>query len=177
MTYLTTPRLTLRPYEDADFEAFSKMHGDPLLKANTHAKAMNRLQSRDLFDGYLAAYARDGFGMLNIRLTDGDQDVGECGLWYRDDAGGYTLRYTVRKEHWNLGYSIEAVRGVLGDAFDTRALDRVQAIAMNHNIRSVKVLERAGFLQMENSFRGVPGFLRFELTRVRWQHAAALQAD
>jgi len=177
MTILTTERLTLRPYSEADFEAFAKMHGDPLLKANTHAKAMNRLQARDLFEGYLAAYAKDGFGMLNMRLADGDLDIGECGLWHREDAGGYTLRYTIRKEHWNLGYSIEAVRAVLGDAFDTQGLDRIQAIAMNHNIRSVKVLERAGFLKTENAFRGVKGFLRFELTRVRWQHVNTTLAD
>lgn len=174
MTHINTARLTLRPYQQSDFEAFAKMHGDPLLKANTHTKAMNRLQARDLFDGYLAAYAKDGFGMLNIRLSEGDQDVGECGLWHREDAGGYTLRYTIRKAHWNVGYSIEAVRAVLGDTFDNHGLDRIQAIAMNHNIRSVKVLERAGFVQTENSFRGVQGFLRFELTKVRWQHAAAI---
>lgn len=173
MTNLLTERLTLRPYTETDFEAFTKMHGDPLLKANTHAKAMNRLQARDLFDGYLATYAKDGFGMLNVRLTDGDQDVGECGLWFREDAGGYTLRYTIRKMHWNLGYSIEAVRAVLDDAFNAQGLDKVQAIAMNHNIRSVKVLERAGFLQTESNFRDVAGFLRFELTKVRWLHQAA----
>jgi RimJ/RimL family protein N-acetyltransferase len=173
MTTMTTERLTLRPYTEADFEAFAKMHSDPLLKVNTHAKAMNRLQARDLFDGYRAAFGRDGFGMLNIRLTDGDLDVGECGLWYREDAGGYTLRYTIRKEHWNLGYSLEAVRAVLSDAFTNRKLERVQAIAMSNNVRSVKVLERAGFMQTENHFRGVQGFLRFELTQQRWLHMAA----
>ncbi len=173
MTLITTERLTLRPYTEADFDAFAKMHSDPLLKANTHAKVMNRLQARDLFDGYRAAFAKDGFGMLNMRRTEGDLDVGECGLWYREDAGGYTLRYTIRKEHWNLGYSIEAVRAVLGDAFENQDLDRVQAIAMNHNVRSVKVLERAGFMQAENHFRGVPGFLRFEMTQTRWTHLAA----
>lgn len=172
MNTIKTERLMLRPYTEADFEAFAKMHSDPLLKANTHAKAMNRLQARDLFDGYRAAFTEDGFGMLNIRLTDGDLDVGECGLWYRQDAGGYTLRYTIRKEHWNLGYSLEAVRAVLTDAFANRELERVQAIAMHHNVRSVKVLERAGFLQTENHFRDVQGFLRFELTRSRWLHIA-----
>lgn len=177
MTTIKTERLRLRPYNEADFEAFAKMHGDPLLKANTHAKAMNRLQALDLFDGYRAAYTRDGFGMLNMRLIDGDHDVGECGLWYREDAGGHTLRYTIRKEHWNVGYSIEAVRAVLGDAFDTQGLERIQAIAMNHNIRSVKVLERAGFLQTDNRFRDVQGFLRFELTRTRWQHVGTALAD
>jgi len=168
MTSLTTERLTLRPYQETDFEAFAKMHADPLLKANTHAKAMNRLQARDLFDGYLTAFNKDGFGMLNMRRTEDDADVGECGLWYREDAGGYTLRYTIRKEHWNLGYSIEAVRAVLADAFENQGLDHVQAIAMNHNVRSVKVLQRAGFIQTANNFRDVLGFLRFDLTKSHW---------
>lgn len=163
MTQLTTERLLLRPYNESDFEAFVKMHGDPLLKANTHAKPMNRLQARDLFDGYLRAFDIDGFGMLNVRKLDDDADVGECGLWYREDAGGYTLRYTVRKEHWNMGYGLEAVLGVLEDGFHIHELDHVQAIAMSSNVRSVKVLEKAGFKQVDDAFRGVPGFIRFNL--------------
>jgi len=170
MMTLKTERLLLRPYAADEFEGFAKMHGDPLLKANTHSQPMNRLLARDLFDGYRAAFAKDGFGMLNIRLLTDDADVGECGLWYRDDAGGYTLRYTLRKEHWNHGYSIEAVEVVLANAFSVHALDRIQAIAMNHNVRSIKVLERAGFLQTENAFRDIAGFFRFELTKVRWQN-------
>lgn len=171
---LLTERLRLRPYKQTDFEAFAKMQGDPLLKANTHAKAMNRPQARDLFDGYLAAYARDGFGMLNMRLRDTDADVGECGLWYREDAGGYTLRYTIRKEHWNVGYSIEAVRAVLADAFDAHGLDQVQAIAMHHNARSLRVLLKAGFVQIDGSFRDVAGFLRFSLDADQWRAVSGL---
>lgn len=169
MLELLTERLRLRPYQQTDFDAFAKMHGDPLLKANTHAKPMNRLQARDLFDGYMAAFARDGFGMLNMRLRDTDADVGECGLWYRDDAEGYTLRYTIRKEHWNLAYSIEAVRAILADAFDAHGLEKVQAIAMQHNERSLRVLLKAGFRQIDNSFRDVPGFLRFSLDAEQWR--------
>lgn len=175
MPDLLTERLRLRPYKQTDFEAFAKMHGDPLLKANTHAKPMNRPQARDLFDGYIAAYAHDGFGMLNMRLRDTDADVGECGLWYRDDADGYTLRYTIRKEHWNLAYSIEAVRAVLADAFEVHGLERIQAIAMKHNERSLRVLLKVGFVQIEDSFRDVPGFLRFSLDADQWRAVSALQ--
>ncbi len=166
---LTTERLLLRPYKQTDFEAFVKMHSDPILKANTHGKAMNRLQARDLFEGYLSAFSKDGFGMMNIRSRNGDADIGECGLWFREDAGGYTLRYTILKEHWNLGYSLEAVNAVLANAFNVHGLKHVQAIAMSDNVRSVKVLERAGFIQTGDNFRGVQGFLRFALTKAHWQ--------
>ena len=82
MQTLLTERLRLRPYAETDFDAFAKMHGDPVLKANTHAKAMSRLQARELFDGYRAAFATSGFGMMNVRHRDTDTDIGECGLWY-----------------------------------------------------------------------------------------------
>ena len=168
MPDILTERLRLRPFTETDFEAFAKMQGDPLLKANTHAKPMNRLQSRDLFDGYRAAYAKDGFGMMNVRSRKDDAFVGECGLWHREDADAYTLRYIIRKEHWNLGYSFEAVRAVLAEAFDDNRFNFIRAIAMHHNVRSVRVLEKAGFRKIGDNFRGVAGFLCFELARETW---------
>lgn len=174
MDDLITVRLRLRPHVETDFDAFAVLHGDPALKANTHARPMDRRQARELFDGYMAAYARDGFGMMNLRLRHDDTFVGECGLWFREDAGGYTLRYTILEQHWGLGYSIEAVRVILADAFLKRGLDRIQAIAMHHNVRSVRVLEQAGFRQTESAFRGVPGFLRFELDKDVWSSLGGL---
>lgn len=166
---LITDRLLLRSYIESDFEAFVKMHSNPILKANTHGKVMNRLQARDLFDGYKDAFAKDNFGMMNIRSLEGDADIGECGLWFRKDAGGYTLRYTVLKDHWAQGYSLEVVDAVLENAFKVHDLKHVQAIAMNYNVRSIKVLERAGFVQTGNSFRDIHGFMRFVLTQSHWQ--------
>lgn len=165
---LTTERLLLRPYKEADFNNFVKMHSDPILKANTHGKVMNRLQARDLFDGYMSAFSKDNFGMLSIHNKNDDSSIGECGLWYRQDVGGYTLRYTILKEHWNLGYGLEAVNAVLDNAFTVHDLNHIQAIAMIHNVRSIKVLERAGFIKTDDNFREIQGFMRFVLTKVRW---------
>lgn len=174
MQRLQTERLVLRPYTDTDFNAFAKMQSDPVLKANTHAKPMNRLQARDLFEGYTNAFAKDGFGMWNVRRRDTDQYAGECGLWYRTELEGYSLRYIVQKEQWNQGLSIEAVRAVLADAFDQHGLECIHAIAMHHNNRSVRVLERVGFKQVADDFRNVPGFYRYELTSGDWSEGYAL---
>ncbi len=163
--HIATERLHLRPYRQPDFDDFAKLHGDPTLKANTHAKAMNRAQAHDLFDGYIQAHKTDGFGMCNVRRKADDAFIGECGLWKRADAGGYTLRYVLAKDYWNQGYNLEAVRAVLADAFTDQGLDEVFAIAMAHNFRSVRVLERVGMVKIEDAFRGVPGFLRFRLTK------------
>ena len=174
MKRLQTERLVLRPYIETDFNAFSKMHSDPVLKANTHAKPMNRLQARDLFEGYTSAFTNDGFGMWNVRRRDDDQYVGECGLWYRTELEGYSLRYIVQKDQWNQGLSLESVRAVLADAFAQYGLGSVHAIAMHHNNRSVRVLERAGFKQVADDFRNVPGFNRYILTNTDWSERHAL---
>lgn len=168
MNRLTTERLILRPYKESDFNAFAKMHSDPVLKANTHAKPMNRRQARDLFEGYLDAFDKDGFGMWNVRRRDTDDYVGECGLWYRTELEGYSLRYVIQKKYWNQGFGIEAVRSVLNDAFEHHQLSSVHAIAMHHNTRSVRVLERVGFAQIADDFRGVPGFNRYALSGADW---------
>lgn len=168
MQRLQTERLLLRPYVETDFNAFAKMHSDPVLKANTHAKPMNRLQARDLFDGYINAFSNDGFGMWNIRRRDSDSYAGECGLWYRTELGGYSLRYIVQKEQWNQGFSLEAVRATLAHVFENHDLPCIHAIAMHHNNRSIRVLERAGFKQVADDFRKVPGFNRYELTAKGW---------
>lgn len=168
MQRLQTERLILRPYIETDFNAFAKMHSEPVLKVNTHAKPMNRLQARDLFEGYMNAFANDGFGMWNVRRRDSDQYAGECGLWYRNELEGYSLRYIIQKEHWNQGLSLEAVRATLADAFDNHDLPCIHAIAMHHNSRSIRVLERAGFKQVADDFRNVSGFNRYELTATNW---------
>lgn len=174
MDMLTTERLTLRPYIETDFDAFAQLHNDPKLKANTHAKPLNRLQARDLFDAYRSAADKDGFGMFNVMRRNDGVPLGECGVWYRNDAAAYTLRYTIRSSFWGQGYSAEAVRAVLADVFENRDLKSVQAIAMHHNARSVRVLERVGFCQISSDFRGVPGFLRFLLTDADWAASGAL---
>jgi ribosomal-protein-alanine N-acetyltransferase len=174
MQRLNTERLVLRPYAETDFNAFAKMHSDPVLKANTHAKPMNRLQVRDLFEGYTRAYGNDGFGMWNIRRRDNDGYVGECGLWYRTELEGYSLRYNIQKNHWNQGFSIESVRATLSNAFDDHGLERIHAIAMHHNSRSIRVLERMGFNQVADDFRGVPGFNQYELTSANWEKGYGL---
>ncbi len=174
MQRLQTERLVLQPYTETDFKAFAKMHSDPVLKANTHAKPMNRLQARDLFEGYIDAFTKDGFGMWNVRRRDDDQYVGECGLWYRTELEGYSLRYIVKKDQWNQGYSLEAVRAVLANAFTQHSLESIHAIAMHHNNRSIRVLERAGFSQVADDFRNVPGFNRYALTNTDWFQGHAL---
>ena len=173
---IETPRLVLRPYSEQDDAAdFIRMHGDAALSAHTHAKALPHAASRELLHGYQRAFAADGFGMYRIGLRPEGGFAGECGLWHRADAGGYTLRYMIERKHWSLGYSFEAVEAVLAQAFEIGGVTELFAIAMQENERSTRILLKAGFRVVEASFRGIDGFLRFELPRQHWLEKEAMR--
>lgn len=55
------------------------------------------------------------------------------------------IGYCLDKYHNGKGYTTEAVRLVVSYAFRELKLHRIEAGVMPHNIRSMKVLEKAGF--------------------------------
>lgn len=56
-----------------------------------------------------------------------------------------SLGYWMGVHHAGHGYMAEAVRLVVGHAFDGLKLHRIEAASMPHNTRSITLLEKAGF--------------------------------
>jgi len=164
MNTLATERLTLRPFRDDDRAAFRALHGDAGLTERMHRGALDHHEADELFAGYRAAFAADGFGMRAVTLSGSDEMIGECGLWFRDSAGGYTLRYMLARPWWGKGYSGEAARASVGEAFGDLGLKTIHAIAMDGNAHSVRVLKSLGMVKIEDDHRGIAGFGRYLLT-------------
>ena len=165
MTNLETENLILRPFVEGDFEWFERLHGDVDLTAMMHRGALGRGQARELFDGYRDAFQRDGFGVRAVIWRETGEAIGECGLWMREDAGGYTLRYMLARDWWGRGLTGEAARATVAEAFGPLGMDLIHAIAMDRNVHSVKALLRLGMVKVEENHRGIPGFGRYALAR------------
>ncbi len=169
MTTLETNRLRLRPFGEADHATFRRLHGDAALTARMHRGALNVGEADELFADYRSAFTRDGFGMRAITLLDPPDDeddvmIGECGLWYRENAGGYTLRYMLARPWWGSGFSGEAARATVREAFEVLGLKNIYAIAMDGNEHSVRVLKSLGMVKLEGGHRGIAGFGRYMLS-------------
>jgi RimJ/RimL family protein N-acetyltransferase len=146
---LHTARLLLRPSADADADALFALHSSPHVMRYWDAPPWSEHGRAERFIAACRqiAYERTGARLAVDRTSDGVL-IGWCSLtrWnpdYRSASLGYCLDYAV----WGHGYATEAARALLQWAFDTLALNRVQAETDTRNLASARVLEKIGFVR------------------------------
>lgn len=146
---IRTERLVLRPFLAADAAAVQRLAGDREVAAmaggniphpypDGAAEQWIAGHEREFREGrrLTLAIAQDEAGVLgNVSLMNlsGQHRRGELGYW-------------VGRPYWSMGYCTEAVRAVVDFGFRTLALNRIEGRCFRRNIRSARVLEKAGFM-------------------------------
>ncbi|KAJ1294277.1 hypothetical protein BS78_01G133700 [Paspalum vaginatum] len=141
------PVVSLRPLGLADADAFMAWASDdrvmrflkrPLCATREQAVA----QIRDTVLGH---------PWFRAVCVDGDAaPVGQVSVWPYADEGGRraNLGYALARHHWGQGIAAAAIRMVVARVFDDLpGLERLEAVADVENVRSQRVLEKAGFLR------------------------------
>ena len=76
--------------------------------------------------------------------------LGHLGLRKLEELGGRTeLLYALDPSAHGRGFAIEGARAALAYGFDVAGLDEVIALALPENLRSLKVMERAGMVRRD----------------------------
>ncbi len=97
---------------------------------------------------------RTHYGWLLRRANDGIF-MGEAGMDLADDCPARAeLHYSLLPEFWNQGYGTEVVECMLAFGFQTCNLHRIEAGVTTKNMRSIRVLEKAGLIR-ERVFRKI----------------------
>lgn len=96
--------------------------------------------------GPLAMYENHGFGLYAVESLDKGQLIGMCGLLKRDILDTLDIGFAFLPEYYGCGYGIEAARAVANFAKINLGLTRLLAIVNPDNLRSVKLLEKIGFI-------------------------------
>lgn len=138
---LTTDRLTLRRWREADRPAFHAMNADPRVMA-TIGPVMTRAQSDAFMNRIEAHFDEHGHGVWCVEL-DG-QPVGYTGFmvpWFRD---GVEIGWRIRSEFWGRGIATEAARRCVRYGFAELAFDEIISFTAVVNTNSRRVMAKVG---------------------------------
>ena len=152
---ITTERLLLREFEEADWPAVLayQSHPDYLRYYRWPGRAEQEARSFvRMLMGYREEQPRAKF-QLAIVLRDSGEMIGNCGIRRAaPDEPEAELGYELAPWHWRRGYATEATGAMLHFAFRELRLHRVFAQCIADNTASARVLERLG-MQPEGRLR------------------------
>jgi RimJ/RimL family protein N-acetyltransferase len=184
--YLETERLILRRFTPDDLDALTALDADPaVMRYITGGRPTPRDEMRDEYlPHWLAYYARGdryGFWAAIQRRT------GAFLGWFHLRPQGHDpddepeLGYRLVASAWGQGYATEGSRALIEKAFAELGARRVYATTMVVNVRSWRVMEKAGLRRIRVFHQPWPdriegeeqGDVEYAITRAEWEASQA----
>lgn len=139
-----TSRLKIRPINRNDGSRLFQLSNNPnVMKHINGGKALSREETEKDLQNRLKALT-DVLGYWMIETIEDQEFVGWIALKKLDQTEKIEIGYRLLEEHWGKGYAAEAASELLNYAFRILKLKEVVAIALEENVRSLRVLEKLG---------------------------------
>jgi RimJ/RimL family protein N-acetyltransferase len=180
--YLQTERLLLRRLTMDDVDNLTALDSDPaVMQFLTGGRATPReVIEHEALPFILSLYERyDQLGRWAAIERASAEFVGWFGLRPAEDSapGEVDLGYRLRRAAWGKGYATEGARALVRKAFAEMGVRRVTAHTMTVNMRSRRVMEKAGLSYVRTFFEEWPdiieggelGDVEYALTREEWE--------
>ena len=146
---LRTPRLLLRPLQASDTQALFDVHSDATVMQYSNTAPWTSMDdARALIDQAMRG-ARTGEHLcLGIALNEAGSVVGTCTLYaIAESSRRAEIGFILGSQAWRKGYMVEALGALADYAFLGLNLNRIEADTDPRNLRSIKTLERLGFVR------------------------------
>jgi RimJ/RimL family protein N-acetyltransferase len=147
VTTLTTDRLLLRHWRDADRVPFAAMNADPRVMEHFPAP-LSRPESDALVDEFERRFDPRGFGLWALERRDNGEFIGFTGLaavpWTAHFTPAIEVGWRLAPEAWGHGYATDAAREAVRFGFEDAGLDEIVSFTVPANVRSRSVMERLG---------------------------------
>lgn len=146
---LRTDRLRLRPVADTDADDLFALHSNAVVLRYWDSPAWEDRSRADRFIARSRELADESSGVrLAVTRADDDAFLGWCSLTrWNPGFRSASMGYCFAEHSWGHGHATEAAHALLGWAFGTLDLNRVQAETDTRNAASARVLEKLGFVR------------------------------
>jgi ribosomal-protein-alanine N-acetyltransferase len=145
---LETPRLVLRRILPSDAGAFHRLRSDPEVTRYRGRPPLTRAEAEQRLVELDADLGANALVMWGMALRDSHDLIGTCLLFHWDKEHMHAeVGYELTPALWGRGLVPEAVRAILAFGFDAMDLHRVEANVDPDNARSIRVLEKLGFVR------------------------------
>lgn len=140
---LTTVRLRLRAYRDADRDEFVELFSNPIVMAHVGG-ALGPEEARRMFAAIVAGTHRRALAAWMVERQAGGL-VGHAAL-LRGEAGEVELGFVLRPDSWGHGFATEIARALVGAAKARHPGAPIIATVDIDHVASRRVLEKAGLV-------------------------------
>lgn len=161
---IDAPRVRLRTIAEDEVDAIYRIFSNPEVMRYWGTQPLaNRQAAVDLIEEIQEGFRRQASLKWGIAKLSDNELIGTATLYNLDLSNRRCeLGYCLDRAEWGKGYIQEALHEVLGYAFNTLGLHRIEADVDPRNIGSIRTLEKLGFQQ--------EGYLR-----ERWQVNGEIQ--
>lgn len=144
---ITTERLVLRRWREADREPFAALNADPEVMRFFPSR-LERVESDRLIERIEARFEADGIGQWAVERRADGEFLGFTGLAPATFEASFTpaieVGWRFARSAWGHGYATEAGRAALRFGFEVRELEAILSWTSVLNTPSIAVMERLG---------------------------------
>jgi ribosomal-protein-alanine N-acetyltransferase len=146
---IVSDRLILRDYTHSDFSFYEELKQNVLShKYENSAPDANQIKDKFLWIlSQSTSDPREHYDFAVCLKQDG-KPIGNVSLQLNwEDIREWEIGWVLHPNFWKRGYATEAVKSLIGHAFNSLNAHRVVAYANAENIQSEQVMIRAGMLK------------------------------
>ncbi len=144
---ISTERLLLRAWREADRDDFAAMNADPAVMEFFPAP-LDRPTSDRLFDRINRHFVDHGYGLLVVEERSSGAFLGFTGLAIPVFEAAFTpcveIGWRYHRAAWGRGYATEAALACLRFGFEELKLSEICSFTSVLNLRSIAVMKRIG---------------------------------
>ncbi len=158
---IETDRLVLSEYRKMHLNDYYKLKScEEVWNYSTSVPLKDIEQAKSMLNGLIENRASGKYMFMALHKKDSNEFIGEAGIiGCNPNANRCEIGYNLLPQYWMNGYATEIAKGIVKYAFENLKYERVEALALQINTASCRVLEKSGF-ELEGVLRN---FNRYEL--------------